>query len=688
MKRTLIYIVLAALLSGCFKEPLAGSLELSVRLQLEPMPTRAYSQGVDALGENAISSADVFLFGDGGRLLMRSSALEPAGGVIRCPVAADVVRGESSFRVVVAANAALPSTGLDSEQDVLSAMVDVPYGTDSAPYRFVMYGASSAALGDSGLNAIVPLYRSAAKVELRITDVASSAESGGESYVPDLGHMYVTFRNGAGRGALGGLAYLASAPAASTFFERSEGPLVQRTSGDSSYYTTAEPLYSMASSWLSDQTVEASLLLVVPWSSDGGANWKRSYYQIPVNAAGMKMEQNTHYVINMSIGIVGSFEEIAPVTLQPSLVMQPWGEFLSAENNVLESRYLVLGSTALTLSNQTSASIQFASSHECSILSQEMTHADLSDKDAPDIVVDPSQYTLTLDNDAGIISFSHALDNSGGVDSDFAPYVLTFVVGHADNANYTQVVTIEQHPMIAVVAQLNTDGEGSAHNGYVYINNGSKSSLGGGGNGLSGSNKNPSMYVISLTAFAEGSTYTIGDPRLPYIDNLPGYSGSSLSYTWAQSANAIEGGTRRIAYYHPTESSSRTVNMVTPKFRVASSYGACQSASYNNMQRRCASYQEDGYPAGRWRLPTAAEILYIMSLSDQGTIPELFTIGTNDTNGYWCANGWVGGDAQGNPVLHESFSGSNYVRCVYDDWYWGSEQAVTLSQFTWGDVND
>lgn len=125
--------------------------------------------------------------------------------------------------------------------------------------------------------------------------------------------------------------------------------------------------------------------------------------------------------------------------------------------------------------------------------------------------------------------------------------------------------------------------------------------------------------------------------------------------------------------------------MLAPSFRVASSYGACTKISYDNARRRCASYQEDGYPAGRWRIPTAAEVMYIISLSEQGTIPTLFTT-TYGGNGYWCANGSIIADTSNKAVFTDGdFSSTHSVRCVYDEWYWGDFQITPRTSFRWGD---
>ena len=126
--------------------------------------------------------------------------------------------------------------------------------------------------------------------------------------------------------------------------------------------------------------------------------------------------------------------------------------------------------------------------------------------------------------------------------------------------------------------------------------------------------------------------------------------------------------------------------MIAPIVRVASSYGKTSTMNFENANRRCASYQEDGVPAGRWRLPTYSEIKFIITLSDRGVLPKLFQPETN--NGYWCANGAVYSNSAGGTLqFTETITGSTNrsVRCVYDEWYWGTER-VTNTVFTWGDV--
>lgn len=158
------------------------------------------------------------------------------------------------------------------------------------------------------------------------------------------------------------------------------------------------------------------------------------------------------------------------------------------------------------------------------------------------------------------------------------------------------------------------------------------------------------------------------------------------------------GYTNTLMYYHPTdENNDRTANMISPEFMIASSYGVTSDITKENARKRCASYQEDGYPAGRWRIPTQAEIMYIVQLSAWGKIPHLFGYVTTNNDGtvtgrdqnapYWSANGQVMVNAARGTAIVYNGTDNTAVRCVYDTWYWGREEddKCTKTQYTWGD---
>ena len=225
------------------------------------------------------------------------------------------------------------------------------------------------------------------------------------------------------------------------------------------------------------------------------------------------------------------------------------------------------------------------------------------------------------------------------------------------------------------------------------------------------------MLVFSVSS-VEGTDYVIGDPREEVVnsDFINEKHNSDRYSIWA-SAPGVEGGAARsLQNYYATDVSDaynnknansgniydnstyaaageRTYKMIAPKFRIASGYCVMQTFYdendyYHYMKKRCASYQEDGYPAGRWRLPTAAEVEFIVDLSNKGKIPTLF----NNTIRYWCAHGYLRVNSGQVGITHTAYVGDGAsVRCVYDDWYWGSDPVLTTEadkrKFTWGDVS-
>lgn len=183
-----------------------------------------------------------------------------------------------------------------------------------------------------------------------------------------------------------------------------------------------------------------------------------------------------------------------------------------------------------------------------------------------------------------------------------------------------------------------------------------------------------------------------------------------------------------LCYYYPTDETTgpgSKENFVAPSFRIASSLGKVSldystgwyDTSREQARRRCATYQEAGRPAGRWRVPTAAEIRYVVQLSADGKIPQLFGNGFFGTERvwdwgsfrwveveydgrqryapYWSASGLLGVRAKDNDVKEMAQSDveeNPAVRCVYDDWYWdnideqyGRKLGPKETTFYWGD---
>ena len=222
---------------------------------------------------------------------------------------------------------------------------------------------------------------------------------------------------------------------------------------------------------------------------------------------------------------------------------------------------------------------------------------------------------------------------------------------------------------------------------------------------FTGGNRN--MYNVHVTVLPSTSSFIIGDPRKAEADNLeeeaqePAYLGdgkfvyyddeqgkwvrlfkpklsdpdetpSDEVQAWLEAPNepvvlatgqpSIDNSHSSLTYYYPTDPSDRTKNMVAPSYRVASKFGGTEYYSGNSYRAallKCATYQEDGYPAGRWRLPTMAEINFIAMLSAKGTFVTLFS-GT-----YWSAQGPLTAGQTSTNINEYAMT-----RCVYDSWYW------------------
>lgn len=292
-------------------------------------------------------------------------------------------------------------------------------------------------------------------------------------------------------------------------------------------------------------------------------------------------------------------------------------------------------------------------------------------------------------------------------------------------------------------------------------------------------NWNPNMYLVTVTQLPKNTTYIIDDPRSYYINNFlndedvnlqnttvwngdfcyfrksdgkgpeesayfpasvrgkknplnepnPNISTSSwieFAVEGFKEAPSIEGGNRKLQNYYPTREDASARNIIAPKFRICSSYAGTSAYLTRSMsRRRAAAYQEMGYYAGRWRLPTEAEVRFMIDLATQEKIPRLFGSTGDSRWNYWCAQGAmsVPGKTEANqdvyidnyPVNGGSnpasnglqpdyprsalFTGNNYrdhTRFVYDEWYWGSTTlepsgpvtnttTTPVYTFTWGD---
>ena len=199
---------------------------------------------------------------------------------------------------------------------------------------------------------------------------------------------------------------------------------------------------------------------------------------------------------------------------------------------------------------------------------------------------------------------------------------------------------------------------------------------------------NTKTYSFKRNGATETKTYRIGDPRVTGGDDL---FGSLRHYLFRSSTLRNPSSTGNTAVYKNWESPASIMttssnvndgNIIAPEFIVGSSLNSIltltsrgkgvNAITFDHAQKRAATYQENGYPAGRWRLPTEAEIAFMCQRQIDGAIPQLWYTGE-----YWCANGRVISFDGSTITFRDSpqtTANRAWARFVYDIWYWGDTQ--------------
>ena len=193
--------------------------------------------------------------------------------------------------------------------------------------------------------------------------------------------------------------------------------------------------------------------------------------------------------------------------------------------------------------------------------------------------------------------------------------------------------------------------------------------------------ENDNSYNIRVNNNTSSYTFKLTDPRVESTikGDLSDYivtaqsNRSNLTYaSWASVDGSIMTG-------------SPSNDAIAPEFLICSGWGRTRGEDaqlFQTFERRCATYQEKGYPAGRWRLPTEAELTFIYRLQALGVIPVLFQ---QTGSAYWASSGraiesydsaTLTANFTTNPRINNNrVNGpSAGVRCVYDIWYWGEEK--------------
>lgn len=459
--------------------------------------------------------------------------------------------------------------------------------------------------------------------------------------------------------------------------------------------------------------------------------------------------RNNWYHYDIGVGVLGSETDEAAVPLDASMFIVYWQDkdMVVKQVNIGNARYLSVEHEEYVLNNQDGVDVRYTTSNPIAITDIHVTrpyygedpssgqikygatvrqvesHTDLVKYD--DIYPVGSWYLYyseeqrkALNNGEewlqdldGIIRYTHTLNNNYQTDDfDYSPYTITFTVGHKDSKEawmreYDKHVTIVQKPGLYIQALPNPDGKTAAHWGYVYVNNDQYTrarydsdlknvpaaeidawKLDHIWRVVHYSSGGTDMYRIDVSVLPNLSDdtgifeFVLGDPRQTTEADLR----EGLPEPFA-TAPAIEGGTRSLEHYYPTENSERTRHMLAPAYRISTKYSGSEygGTPLEQAKMRCASLQENGFPAGRWRVPTEAEIRFISNLSAHGVFEWQFS------GDYWSANGAVNVNKDTKKITLKPDLKVAMLRCVYDSWYWGDDRVLDSNKlpsvFTWGD---
>ena len=491
-------------------------------------------------------------------------------------------------------------------------------------------------------------------------------------------------------------------------------------------YTCDIPFYTYAHQWEKGAADASYIAFEMKWGADKGDGstpiYETYYYQILINGAGRTFQPNHWYDMYVNVGVIGSTIEIKPIVLDHlEFFVLDWSDHISGVDHPKEDvelkdyMYFNVLTKRLELDNVTTGVIEYKASHKIAWA------LDTSNKPVENISglnttlgafsincggTNPETrqvtgYTLT-DNGNGVLQF----ENPVPVNLYSPVYVYLTMWLELDGVNgmgeterpYSESVTIVQYPPIYITPYRATEfsvfvNRYNQHGNQIVYNN-NLYNLGQ----ANGTGDGHYMYSVSVSGFKSSDTFTmmgttynyiIGDPRSRSHDEDLNNDGFNMDNSWRRDQ---EGNGRILTYYYPTMKDGDIFRIISPKFRVASFHGGYSSAcTPEGAAMRCASYQEEGLPAGRWRLPTTAEIMFVISLQQKKLIQNIFY----GANYYYSSthqvrnNGGTVPDVRVTPTANNT-QGS--VRCIYDEWYWGTQPEAKANnrypggyEFTWGD---
>lgn len=617
--------------------PIADKDSFSINISFGKLSTRALSteDGDEdgAFNENKINSLDIFFY-EGSTLKWKVNSLtyDEASKKATIPISADkrslFVDNSKSYDIYVVANNTADLSAITEGADNLQTLKDIVFQTTSfttsggstPQSSFVMDGMISKVVNINSPDlGTVNLKRAAAKIRLNLVEV----DIPGYTLDGNASARLVHFTDKSSLMDEG----TPFTPGSSDWKETGYYELSRELNNKN---TTVTPFYAYENDWSSNGSRETYFELFIPLKEDETEITQTYKYRVPISPRDLtgdeaqymkKLQRNFLYDVSVIVKILGSIEEL-PVEITGNYIIKDWGtqEILV---DIKGSHYLVVSERNVTMPNRNSYIVTFNSSipnvtlvpnslkasytYVNASTGQPVTQFITSGPQMPSVTVLPNVA-------AGNITITSAIP------INFIPKDIVFQI---TNGPLTETVTVRQLPATYFTV---TKGVRS----YMVDRDWLGRDVWGIRYELPSNLNNPYMYAITTLA--------------PAGDLIWGFP--------------------------PTDSQGQTVNseevanMISPRFEMASQFGASLPKNYSLAQEQCKRYTEtaeDGTEKSGWRLPTQAEIKFIDELQNNPN-NSLGLVMT--AKWYWDAyssNGayqMIGGS--------EGSSTSAYVRCIRD----------------------
>ena len=547
---------------------------------------------------------------------------------------------------------------------------------------FVMDGTAEVTLNGTALSATVNLYRAAAKIIVK-ANIKTPIVEGATSWIPQIGGIKMTYNGSVNGSKISAAAADAVTSTAVTYTQTTGVFTKDEKETTTDYYVGYQtvPFYSFP---VAASANKGGIDMIIPWKMGDTDNVVEYKYQIPVDIA---LERNHVYLLEVNVEVLGLVEG---AELTPSYVIVDW-TVNPITAGLSRPKYLVVDETEVILNNVETYSVGYKASDDV-VITQVGTHTFQSiyssNKETWNAVYPFSLAdNISISEDESNIIFEHQLDNTTAAGTndpasryDYQKNTVTIRVSLKSDSKIYEDITFVQYPAMYVETGTSVSGSVYVNKNQSTTNQSSSNNWAYVGSGSQGMSSN--MYKITVGAFDEStSKYIICDPREPSNSN-------TFSFNSVTTATDVSGD-NTLTGYRATIVGPESANLVAPEFIVASGYGFYQ-VSWSNMNAkttakyRCAGYQEAGYPAGRWRVPTPAELEVIGKLCSEGKIPSIFygTYSYMSSNGpyYYNSNGTFRQDG-------DVDTNGDSIRCVYDTWYW-KDKSKNTNQFIWGAEGD